>query len=149
MASAHAGAPVAPASPGDVKNAFLDEVRKSKKFFYGTVVAQAQRIDVEGDRIVFTFAPQQGALRVQLDQARAWLDALATQLAGRRMTVVSAEGTAAARKPGAAARGAGEGSPVGAPPAGARRLGRPGDARCVRRRDQGCRRDVNGSWFWS
>jgi DNA polymerase III subunit gamma/tau len=81
---------------GDVKDAFLDEVRKSKKFFYGTVVAQAQRIHIDGDKVVFTFAPQHRALRVQLDQSRAWLDALATQLSGRKMTVVSAEGAAAA-----------------------------------------------------
>ena len=97
-----ASTPARAVAPGEVKDAFLDEVRKSKKFFYGTVVAQAQRIDVDGDRVVFTFAPNQGALRVQLDQARAWLEPLASQVAGRRMTVVSAEGTAAARKPGAA-----------------------------------------------
>ena len=87
--------------PGDLKEAFLNEVRKSKKFFYGTVVAQAQRIDVDGDRVVFTFAPQHRALRVQLDQTRAWLDALATQLSGRKMSVASAEGAATAGKPGA------------------------------------------------
>jgi len=87
-------------APGELKDAFLDEVRKSKKFFYGTVVAQAQRIDADGDRVVFTFAPNQTALRAQLDQARGWLDQLASQLAGRRMSVVSAEGTAAAKKPG-------------------------------------------------
>ena len=85
----------------ELKDAFLGEVRKSKKFFYGTVVAQAQRIDIDGDRVVFTFGPQHRALRVQLDQTRAWLDTLASQLSGRRMTVVSAEGAAAASKPGA------------------------------------------------
>ena len=87
--------------PGELKEAFLNEVRKSKKFFYGTVVAQAQRIDVEGDRVVFTFAPQHRALRDQLDQTRTWLDALATQLSGRKMSVASAEGAAPASKPGA------------------------------------------------
>jgi DNA polymerase-3 subunit gamma/tau len=92
---------VQPVSAADLKDAFLNEVRKSKKFFYGTVVAQAQRIDIVGDRVVFTFAPQHRALRGQLDQTRAWLDALATQLSGRKMTVGSSEGTAAAR-PGAA-----------------------------------------------
>ena len=103
------GAPVqSPAAPvptaaGELKDAFLNEVRKSKKFFYGTVVAQAQRIDVDGDRVVFTFAPNQGALRAQLEQARPWLDLLASQLSGRRTTVVSAEGTAVPRTPGAPA----------------------------------------------
>ena len=94
---------------GDVKDAFLNEVRKSKKYFYGTVVAQAQRIDIAGDRIVFTFAPQHRLLRDQLDQMRAWLDALATQLAGRKMTVASAEGAAT---PAKGASGASASEPV-------------------------------------
>jgi hypothetical protein len=81
---------------GDMKTAFLDEVRKVKKFFYGTVIAQAQRIDVETDRIVFVFAPQHKALRGQLDQSRATLEDIAGRLAGRRMAIVSAEGNAPA-----------------------------------------------------
>jgi DNA polymerase III subunit gamma/tau len=84
---------------GDVKDAFLNEVRKSKKYFYGTVVAQAQRIDIDGDRVVFTYAPQHRALRDQLDQSKAWLDALASQLSGRKMTVASIEGTAQSKAP--------------------------------------------------
>ena len=92
---------VKPVAAGELKDAFLAELRKAKKFFYGTVVAQAQRIDIDGDRVVFTFAPQHRALKIQLDQTKAWLDALATQLGGRRMTVVSAEGPAAVSKPGA------------------------------------------------
>ena len=91
--------------PGELKEAFLNEVQKSKKYFYGTVVAQAQRIDIDGDRVVFTFAPQHRALRDQLDQTRTWLDALATQLSGRKMTVASAEGAAPPSKPGAPAPG--------------------------------------------
>ena len=87
-----AAAVVQPVPPGDIKNAFLEELRKAKKFFYGTVVAQAQRIDVEAERIVFVFGPQHRALRGQLDQNRAYLEQLASQLAGRRMTVLSAEG---------------------------------------------------------
>ena len=92
VAAAEAMPDVQPVAPELLKDAFLNEVRKSKKFFYGTVVAQAQRIDVDGDRVVFTFASQHRALRVQLDQSRVWLDALASQLSGRKMTVVSAEG---------------------------------------------------------
>jgi sRNA-binding protein len=86
-----------PVGAAELKDAFLAEVRKSKKFFYGTVVAQAQRIDIDGDRVVFTFGPQHRALRGQLDQTRAWLDALASQLSGRKMTVASAEGGAPSR----------------------------------------------------
>ncbi len=83
----------------EVKDAFLSEIRKAKKFFYGTVVAQAQRIDVEADQVVFVFGPQHRALRVQLEQNRPWLEAAATQLAGRRLTVTAAEGTAAPAVP--------------------------------------------------
>jgi DNA polymerase-3 subunit gamma/tau len=93
---------VQPVAAAELKDAFLNEVRKSKKFFYGAVVAQAQRIDIESDRVVFTFAPQHRALRVQLDQSRTWLDALASQLSGRKMTVASAEGASTSSKPGAA-----------------------------------------------
>ena len=88
---------------GELKDAFLTEVRRWKKYFYGTVVAQAQRIDVDGDRVVFTFAPAQRSLRVQLDQMRGWLDSMASQLSGRRMTVVGVEGAAAPSRPAAPA----------------------------------------------
>jgi len=85
-----------PVDPSSLKDAFLAEIRKSKKFFYGTVVAQAQKIEFEGDRAVFTFAPQHRTLRAQLEQNRTWLEAAATQLAGRKITIAAAEGTAAA-----------------------------------------------------
>ena len=75
-----------------LKDSFLSEVRKAKKFFFGTVVAQAQKIDFEGDKVVFTFGPQHRALRVQLEQHRPWLESAASQLAGRKIGVVAAEG---------------------------------------------------------
>ena len=67
-------------------------MQKSKKFFYGTVIAQAQRIDVEGDRLVLAFAPQHRALKQQLEQSRPWLEEMATRLAGRKMTVAGVDG---------------------------------------------------------
>jgi DNA polymerase-3 subunit gamma/tau len=82
--------------PALVKDAFLGEIRKAKKYFFNMVVAQAQRIDVEADKVVFTFGPQHRTLRAQLDQNRPWLEAAASQLAGRKMTVAAAEGTAVA-----------------------------------------------------
>jgi DNA polymerase-3 subunit gamma/tau len=85
----------APAAALEFKDAFLEEVRRQKKFFHGTVIAQAQRIDVEGDRINFVFAPQHRALRATLDQTRPLLETIAAQLAGRRMTVAASEGHAA------------------------------------------------------
>ena len=88
-------------------------VEQAKKFFHGSVVSMAQRIDVAGDRIVFTFAPIHRVLRGQLDQQKPWLETLASQLAGRRMSVVSVEGTAAA--------------PAGTPGAGGAQPGAKGD----------------------
>jgi DNA polymerase-3 subunit gamma/tau len=88
-----------PVHPADLKNAFLEEIRKSKRFFYGTVVAQAHRIDIEADKVVFVFTPQHRALKSQLEQSRAWLESTASQLAGRRMSVVSAEDVAPAGAP--------------------------------------------------
>ena len=70
-----------------LKDAFLGEIRAGKTFFYNTVVAQAQRIDVAEDTITFSFLPHHRALREQFDQARAWLESTAQRLAGRRITV--------------------------------------------------------------
>ncbi|HTM27298.1 MAG TPA: DNA polymerase III subunit gamma/tau [Vicinamibacterales bacterium] len=88
----------AAAPPGDLKEAFLAEIRRAKKFFHGTVVAQAQRIDLDGDRFVFVFGPQHRALRLQLEQNRPWLESTATELAGRKMTVAAAEGPPSSAK---------------------------------------------------
>ena len=91
---------VQPVAASELRDAFLSEVKRAKKYFHGTVIAQAQRIEVDGDRIVLTFGPQHRALRAQLEQTRAWLETLATQLAGRRMAVVGAEGQGTAAQPG-------------------------------------------------
>ena len=101
---------VAPVATSEFKDAFLAEVRRQKKFFYGTVIAQAQRIDVEGDRVNVVYSPQHRAMRAQLEQARPLLETIATQLAGRRMTVAALEGSgsgAASTPPDAARPAAG------------------------------------------
>jgi DNA polymerase III gamma/tau subunit len=89
-------APVAPAKPapsqaGSFKDAFLAEVRAGKGFFYNTVVAQAQRIDVASDRVTFSFLPTHRALREQFDQTRAWLEQAAERVAGRKIAVVAVQ----------------------------------------------------------
>ncbi len=81
----------APAKPESFKDAFLAQIRADKKFFYGTVIAQAHRIDVTGDTVTFSFAPAHKALRAQLDQKRPWLEGIAENVAGRRITVASVE----------------------------------------------------------
>jgi DNA polymerase III subunit gamma/tau len=85
-----------PVAPGKLKEAFLEEVRRVKKFFHGTVVAQAQKIELEADRVVFTFGPHHRHLRAQFEQNRTLLEDTASRLAGRRMAVVAVEGVAAA-----------------------------------------------------
>ena len=105
---------VQPVGRAEIKDAFLAEIRKAKKFFYGTVIAQAQRIDIEPGRVVFTFTPQHRALRAQLDQSRAQLETLATELAGRHMSVIAVEtaGAGAPPKAGAPAALASAGAPL-------------------------------------
>ena len=98
------GVAKAPVS-GDLKDALLAEIRSSKGFFYNTVVAQAQRIEVTPERVTFTFLPNHKALREQFEQSRPWLESIAEKLAGVRVSVVAvqAEGDAAAAAPAVAA----------------------------------------------
>ena len=79
-----------------MKDAFLAEVRAGKSFFYNTVVAQAQRIEVAGDVITFAFLPAHRALREQFDDTRAWLETTAARVAGRRIAVTAVQATASA-----------------------------------------------------
>jgi hypothetical protein len=94
------------------KDSFLAEIRKAKAVFYNMVVAQAQKIDVTADRIVFTFSSNQRTLRDQVEQNKAWLETVAQQVGGRRLTVAalqdgtpSAEPRNASAEPRAASRG--------------------------------------------
>jgi DNA polymerase-3 subunit gamma/tau len=96
------------AAPGittTLKDALLAEIRKSKAVFYNTVVAQAQKIEVVGDRVTFTFSPAQRALRDQFEQNRGWLESIAQQAGGRKIAVssVQTEVEAAAAKDAVAA----------------------------------------------
>ena len=72
---------------GDPKGAFLGELKRTKKFFYGTVIAQAQRIEVDGAKIVFTYTQAQRTLADQIGTNRPWLEALAAKAIGRKMAV--------------------------------------------------------------
>jgi len=56
------------------------------------VVAQAQRIDVAGDTITFAFSPAQKTLREMFEQNRSWLESIAQQATGRKLTVTAAQG---------------------------------------------------------
>jgi DNA polymerase III subunit gamma/tau len=79
--------PGPPAGNASFKDAFLAEIRKGKVAFYNMVVAQARTIDVTNDRIEFTFSANQRALREQVDQNKTWLESIALQAGGRKVTV--------------------------------------------------------------
>jgi hypothetical protein len=60
------------------------------------VIAQVQSVDVEGDRLIFTFAPAHKNLKGQLEGKRGWIEQLAQHQTGRKMTVEVREGVATA-----------------------------------------------------
>ena len=78
--------------PAGLKDKLLAEIRSGKTTFYNTVVAQAQRIDVTGERITFVFGPAQSTLRGWFDQQKTWLEAAAERIAGRKIAVGTAQG---------------------------------------------------------
>jgi DNA polymerase-3 subunit gamma/tau len=118
-AAVAAGPPAEPKAGGQLKDAFLAEVRAGKSFFYNTVVAQAQRIEVASDVITFSFLPTHRALREQFDETRAWLETAAERVAGRKIAVTAVQAATSATAP--AAQGAVE-PPAPARPAGGRDL---------------------------
>jgi len=88
--------PLAPTSNkiAPLKDALLAEIRSGKAFFYNTVVAQAQKIEVVDDRVTFTFLPAHRALREQFEQSRPWLEAAAERLTGRKIAVAAVQAAA-------------------------------------------------------
>jgi len=88
-----AEASTAPRQPSDDPKAdILAAIRAQKKLLYGTVVAQAQRIELDGDTLTFMFGPAHKLLRSQLEAQRASVEALALEAAGRRITIRTVEG---------------------------------------------------------
>ena len=79
--------PPSRATVPDEKAAILGEIKHAKKFFYGTVVAQAQHIDLVGDRLVFAYTPAQRTLASHVQQNRGWLETLATKVLERTIAV--------------------------------------------------------------
>jgi DNA polymerase-3 subunit gamma/tau len=82
---------------GGLKDALLAEIRSGKSFFYNTVVAQAQSIDVSPEGVVVAFLPTHRSLRERFEETRPWIEAAAERLAGRKVTVrsIQVEGGAA------------------------------------------------------
>ncbi len=119
--------PVAPApshprapAPSNLKDAFLAEIRRGKQMLYELAVAQARRVDADGDRITFTFPPNQKVPRGQLEQNRTWLEDAAQRVAGRRISIEIVQAdvetaplqAGAVTPPGAAAADAKAGTPA-------------------------------------
>jgi hypothetical protein len=102
--AAAAAAPVerATIAPSGLKDALLGEIRAARGFFYNTVVAQAQKIEVTEDRIVFAFLPKHQALRAQFEQQRGWIETAAERLSGRKIPVTAVQASVD-DSPGAAA----------------------------------------------
>ena len=114
-----AASSVAPAGGGDLKDAFLAQVKASKVFFYNTVVAQAYRVDVSPSKITFTFLPNQRVPRQQCEDMKAFLEDIAQKVAGQKVPVTvaiaesGAPGAPAAAAPASATTApARPGSPV-------------------------------------
>ncbi len=85
-----------PRNPGtssgpDVKTSVLSTIREQDKTLYGMVIAQAQKIEVEADTLVFTFAPAHKSLMTQLERKKGWIEQLALSAGGRKMAVVMRE----------------------------------------------------------
>jgi DNA polymerase-3 subunit gamma/tau len=98
-------APGPAGAAGGLKDALLAEIRAAKSFFYNTVVAQAQSIEVTGDRVAFTFLPTHRTLREQFEQTRPWIEAAAERITGRKVSVVSQQSDGGTAAPAAATSG--------------------------------------------
>ena len=83
----------------EAKPAVLAAIREGNKALYSMVIAQAQKVDFEGDSLVMTFAPAHKALKGQLEGKRAWIEQLAKSITGRTIKLVTKDGEAAPPAP--------------------------------------------------
>ena len=78
-----------PGAGGNIKDVYLEEIRKAKGAFHGAVALQAQRIEFESDRIVFRFTDAQKFQADLVWQNKDYLEKLALQVTGRRLAVAA------------------------------------------------------------
>ena len=76
------------APTGSFKDAFLARVKAERPPAYGTVLAQAMRIELDNDRLVLTFSASQ-KMGPAFETYRAFFDQTASQVAGRKVAVVA------------------------------------------------------------
>jgi len=84
----------APPLPSDFRDRFLAEVKTRKTAFFGMVIQQAQTVECDGRRLLFTFAAAHEHLRAQVDSRRAELEGFTEAVAGRRVPIATMTGTA-------------------------------------------------------
>jgi len=119
-----------------LKAAFLEEVQRTKPVLFATVIAQAQRIEVIGDRILFAFTSNHRLLGEQFEQNRALLESIALRVAGRKLAVVTGSGGGDEPAPASSGAEPREGAHADAVKP---RDAKPQDLRAVALADQGLR----------
>ena len=70
-----------------LKDALLKEIQRSKKLLYGTVIAQAEKINVTPNLVTFTFAPAHRTLRSQLERNCTWISEIASKLSEQKVRI--------------------------------------------------------------
>jgi DNA polymerase-3 subunit gamma/tau len=85
------GPPATPFDAVSFRERFFEQIRQKKKLLHGTVVAQAHRVEIADDVVTFCFGPQHRILRRQVEDNRGVLEQIASDVAGRRMSVRAAE----------------------------------------------------------
>ncbi|MEQ1727146.1 MAG: DNA polymerase III subunit gamma/tau [Vicinamibacterales bacterium] len=87
-----------------LKDAVLNEARASHKMLYNTLLVQAQKMEVRGDRLVLTFAAS-FKYGVPFERYKSTITGIASKLAGRNITLeVDATGAEAPSEESAASR---------------------------------------------
>jgi hypothetical protein len=76
----------------DSKGALLAAIRDGNKMLYSMVFAQAQKVELAGDVLTLTFAPQHRSLKSQLEGKRAWIEQVAKSVTGRPIRLVAQDG---------------------------------------------------------
>lgn len=85
-----------------LRDAVLAEARKSSAILYNTVLVQAQKLELTGDRLVLTFASS-FKFGPAFEKYRATLEGIASKLAGRKITAEADGSGAEAASPDAPA----------------------------------------------
>ena len=112
----------------DEKGALLAEARRVSKLFHALVVVPARRIDLEGDRLVFTFPPDRRTAADRLQEKREWLETLSARVVGRRLTVEAVQEAGEPKQPrGASDAGGARAGAAGGAGAAAAVAPAPGD----------------------